>query len=276
MIGEYRFFQDYFDGQIVTKETENFKMFKTILVSVASALGLFLVFARICNVAEFLLLEAGMIWNLFLKLNQKTSLFLGIFVGFVYFFFASNFAIYANALIYVACYIPFQLIAVSSKDYEDGEFIQVRKNITDLNKILFVLFFAALAVVLALFSWNIGGRFVFLDALSASLLVCSAILRNERYSEYYIFRIFALILSIVLWVGVAIEYGTVGATAIIVMYGVYLIYDIVHYISQLKNYKNEYMLVVENYKKVQDEILIDEKLKLYSDRKNSENLNEQK
>ncbi len=30
MIGEYRFFQDYFDGQIVKAESDNFKMFKVV------------------------------------------------------------------------------------------------------------------------------------------------------------------------------------------------------------------------------------------------------
>ena len=71
MIGEYRFFQEFFDGQIVQEETDNYKMLKIILFSVFSAVGLFLVFVGICNVAELLLLELGMIWNIYSGINRK-------------------------------------------------------------------------------------------------------------------------------------------------------------------------------------------------------------
>lgn len=273
MIGEYRFFQDYFDGQIITKESDKFKMLKLGLVSIASAVGLFLVMMGYCNIAEFILLELGMIWNVFSGLSKKISLVLGVVVGLLYFFFACNFAIYANGLIYIGCYIPFQLIAVSAKDYAEGDFVQVKKKITDLNKILFVVFFAVICVLLGLFDMNVGARFVLVDTLSAALLVCSALLRNERYSEYYIFRIFALIMSIVLWVGVATEYGSTGSVAIIIMYLVYLIYDIANFIYSSASYKNEYMLVLESYQKEQDEIVIDEKLKIYDKAKKSEEKN---
>lgn len=271
MIGEYRFFQDYFDGQIVTKESEKFKLFKILLVSIATTVGLFLVLAGFCNIAEFILLELGMLWNIYLGLNKKSALILGFIVGLLYFFFASNFAIYANGFIYVACYIPLQLIAVSSKDYEDGDFIQVKKRITDLNKILFVIFFGILCVTLVLFDANVGGKFIVLDGLSASLLVCSAILRNERYTEYYIFRIFALIMTILLWIGVAIEFGVTGTIAIIIMYFAYLVFDVVNLIYQFKTYKNEYMLVIESYQKAQDDEKVKEKLKIYKKNKQSKN-----
>ncbi len=274
MIGEYRFFQDYFDGQIVKAESDNFKMFKVVLVSLFSAIGLFLVFADYCNIAEFILLELGMIWNIFSKLSKKISLVLGIFVGLLYFFFACNFAIYANALLYIACYIPFQLIAVSAKDYSDGDFVQVKKKITDMNKILFVIFFAIICVVMGLFSWNIGGSFVLLDTLSAALLVCSALLRNERYSEYYIFRVFALIMSIILWIGILMEYGSVGSVAIILMYLSYLIYEIVSFVYYNASYKNEYMLVLEGYQLENDKKIIGEKLEIYKKSKASENKNQ--
>ena len=44
MIGEYRFFQEFFDGQIIQEETDSYKMFKIVLFSLFSALGLFFVF----------------------------------------------------------------------------------------------------------------------------------------------------------------------------------------------------------------------------------------
>lgn len=273
MIDDYRFFQDFFDGQLEYRENEKFKLFKLMLVSIASAVGLFLVLYGICNWAELLLLVFGLIWNVFSGLSRKSSLVLGVLVGVIYFFFAVNFAVYANAMVYVGCYIPFQLIASSAKDFEDGDFVQVRKKITDLNKILFVIFFAVLCVIFALFGANIGGRFIIFDSLSASLLVCSALLRNERYSEYYIFRIFALVSSIILWSAILVEYGATGTVAIIIMYVSYLIFDVVNYFYQTRTYKNEYMLVQESYVKESNGKLVKEKLKLYIESEKSKTKN---
>lgn len=267
MIGEYRFFQDFFDGQIVKEDSSKFKMFKLLLVSILTCLGLFFVFIDFCNVAEFLLLELGMLWNFYMKLNNKASIAVSVVVSLLYFFFAINFAIYANALIYIAGYLPFQLIAIS-KDYQEGDFIQIKKHINQYNKMLFFIFFGILFVVLALFVVSIGGRFAILDALTATLLICSALLRNERYCEYYVVRLFALFMSIVLWVTVVVEYGSVGSLAIILMYLAYFIHDLVSYIVQNKTYVNEYMMQVEKMQRIEENLLIKEKTKLYNKRNN--------
>lgn len=262
MINDYRFFQDFYDGQIVKKESEKYKLFKLLLVSCFSVIGLFFVLVGICNWAEFILLEVGMIWNFYMGLSKKVSLVLCFIVGMIYFFFACNFGLYANGLIYIACYIPFQLIA-TTKDYEEGDFIQIKKNITDWNKILFIIFFMVLCVVLCLFDVANGSRFIIFDGFSASLLICSAILRNERYFEYYVFRIFALVMSIVLWVMVALEYGLTGSLLIIVMYVSYLIFDIVNYFTQNRTYLNEYMVLSNHYKEIENKKVVEEKLKVY-------------
>lgn len=272
MIGEYRFFQEFFDGQIVKEESEKFKMFKLVLFSSFSVLGLFFVFAGICNVAEFLLLECGMLWNIYSGLSRKCSMALGIIVAFLYFFFTCNFAIYANGLIYIACYIPFQMIACF-KDYSEGDFVQIRKKITDSNRILFFMFIIFLFIALLLFDISIGARFEVFDALSATLLVCSALLRTERYNEYYLFRITALLSSIVLWIMVAIEYSYTGALLILLMYVSYLIYDIVNYFVQSKTYLNQYMVVCQSYQKASDEEKIADKLKVYKKSKKQEDKN---
>ena len=274
MINEYRFFQEFFDGQIVKEDSEQYKLFKILLLSLTSVVGIFLVLMGWCSVVPFVLLEVGMLWNFYSGLSRKISFLLCIIVAFTYFYICSKYAFYANALIYIACYIPFQLIAVSAKDYSDGDFVQVKKKITDMNKILFVIFFAIICVVMGLFSWNIGGSFVLLDTLSAALLVCSALLRNERYSEYYIFRVFALIMSIILWIGISMEYGSVGSVAIILMYISYLIYEIVSFVYYNASYKNEYMLVLEGYQLENDKKIIGEKLEIYKKSKASENKNQ--
>ena len=269
MIGEYRFFQEFFDGQIVQEESEKYKLFKIMLVACFSAIGLFLVFVGLCNVAELLLLEIGLLWNIYSGLDKKISVFLGVCVGLLYFFFASNFALYSNGLIYIAVYIPLQLIA-TTKDYSEGNFIQIRKSITEMNKILFFIFFICLFIFFALLDVAVGATFIVFDALSAALLVCSAVLRNERYVQYYTFRFFALIISIILWVSVYLEFGATGTFLIIMMYTAYLIYDVVTYFVQHSTYINEYMIQVEKHEKIQNQILVQEKLALYTKSKQTE------
>lgn len=262
MIGEYRFFQDFYDGQIVKPETEKYKLFKLLLVSCFSALGLFFVLAGFCGWAVFYLMIVGMIWNIYSELNKRLSLICCVFVGVVYFVFATKYQVYSNALIYVGCYIPLQLMALS-KDYCEGSFVQIRKRITDYNKILFTMFFVALAVTLSLFSYAVDGEYSILDGMSASLLVCSALLRNERYYEYYLFRIFALIFTIILWILVGYKFGILESICIIFMYLSYLIYDVVTFFYQHKTYLNQYMVQELEYNKMINAQLVEEKLGIY-------------
>ncbi len=262
MIGDYRFFQDFYDGQIVKPETEKYKLFKLIMVSCFSAIGLFLVFAEICSPLAFILLELGMLWNVYSGLDKRISLVLCVLVGVLYFIFAVKYQVYANALIYIGCYIPLQLMALS-KDYSEGSFVQIRKKITDYNKILFVMFFVSILVVLSLFSFAVDGEYPILDGLSASLLVCSALLRNERYFEYYIFRIFALIFTIFLWAAVSEKFGFEGSLCIIIMYLSYLTFDIVTYFYQHNTYVNQYMIQEEKFNQIVQQQIIEEKLGVY-------------
>ena len=126
-----------------------------------------------------------------------------------------------------------------------------------------IVFFALVTVIFALFSYNLGGRFIVVDAISAGLLVCSAVLRNERYFEYYIFRIFALLISIALWSSVLMEFGNLDAIPIIMMYAAYLIFDVTSFVYQRITYVNQYMVVVNKYKKQQNDKLAEEKIEIY-------------
>ena len=263
MIGEYRFFQDFYDGQIVKPETERYKLFKILLVSCFSAIGLFFVLADFCSPLAFILLELGMFWNIYSNIDKKISLLLCVSVGVIYFIYAVRYQVYSNALIYIGCYIPLQLMALS-KDYSEGSFVQIRKKITDYNKILFVMFFVSILVTLSLFSFSVNGEYPILDGLSASLLVCSALLRNERYFEYYIFRIFALIFTIFLWATVSEKFGFDGSLCIMLMYLSYLTFDIATYFYQHNTYINQYMIQEEKFNQIINQQLIEEKLGVYN------------
>ena len=263
MINNYKFFFEFFDGQLVKPESDRFKLFKLMLTSIISAFGLFFTISGMCNIYGFILLEIGMLWNFYTKLNKFSALVLSVIVAMLYFIFAAEFAVYANGLIYFGCYLTLQLIA-STKNYDEGDFIQIKKKITDFNKVLLVIFFSCVFIFLFLFDTTTGSRFIVLDSLSAALLVCSALLRNERYVEYYVFRFFALATSITLWIIVWVEYNSALVIPILLMYFSYLIFDAVSCITQYKTYKNEYMLQVEKYEEMQRQNKIAEKEQEYA------------
>lgn len=268
MTNEYKFFHEFFDGQIVREESEKFKTFKIMLFSIISAGGLFAVIMHYSNFIPVILLMMGMLWNIYTGLSNKIANIYCVIVAFLYFYVACNFSLFANCLIYVACYIPLQHIA-NTKDYSEGDFVQIKKYITDANRLLLFIFFATLTVVLILFNFAVGSRFVYLDAISASLLVCSAILRNERYSEYYVFRIMALLSSIALWIMVLFEFGMQGSLAIVLMYISYLIFDIANLIYQKKTYTNQFLQKQQEVKRAKDKKLAEEKIKIYEKMKNN-------
>jgi hypothetical protein len=105
--------------------------------------------------------------------------------------------------------------------------------------------------------------FATLDALSAGCLVASALLRNERYSDYYTFRFLALLFSIALWISVAMQYGDPGVYLLVAMYAAYLVYDSANYLVQKSTYVNQYMQAVERYQEIENQKIVEEKIKAY-------------
>lgn len=262
MTNDYKFFHEFFDGQIIKPETEKFKTFKILLFSIVSAIGIFAVIMGYSDFVPLILLMMGMLWNVYAGLSQKISNVFSVIVAFLYFYVACRYSLYSHCLIYIACYIPLQQIA-NTKDYSEGDFVQIRKFITDANKLLLFIVFAALSVALTLFGFAVGARFVLLDAISAALLVCSALLRNERYREYYFFRFAGLIVSLILWIMVALEYGPFNSLLVILMYMSYIVYDTANYIYQRKTYSNQFIEKQKEVKKQQDKKLANEKIKIY-------------
>lgn len=261
-----RFFHDFYDGQIVKEESDRYKLFKIMLVSVVSAFAIFMYLAKLCNLAELVIVEVGMIWNFYTKLNNKMGVVMCVFVSMIYFVISCNFYVYSNALIYIAFYIPFQLFA-STKEYNLGDFVQVRKKMSDWVQVVYVLLALSLSIIFYMFNLAVGSRFATLDALSAGCLVASALLRNERYSDYYTFRFLALLFSIALWVAVATEYVDPGVLLLVAMYLAYLIYDLVNFIVQKSTYENQYMRAVERYQQIENEKVINAKLEAYEQSK---------
>lgn len=150
-----------------------------------------------------------------------------------------------------------------TKTYYGGSFVQIKKEMEEQYQVLYVIFTVTLCTILYMLDVGLGARFSILDATSAGLLVASALLRNERYNDYYYYRAFALILSIMLWVVGAIEYQNFELAVIALLYLSYLIFDVVTNVYQKATYENEYMQICEKYRKLEDEEKVKQKLKAY-------------
>ena len=266
MINQKKFFYDYFDGQIIKEESEKYKLFKVMLVSLVSLFGLFCWLSGFIAPAYFFLLFCGMIWNFYIKIDNKIAIAFCVFVSAIYFVIACNYRLYSNAVIYIGFYIPFQMFA-TTKNYYGGSFVQIKKEMTDLNQIIYIILAILLAVIFYMFNLGVGARFILLDAVSASMLVASALLRNERYSEYYYFRSIALVLSVMLWVVAAMEYLKFELVVVAVMYLTYLIFDVVTNVMQKNSYENEYMQICKKHKEMEENKKIEEKMKAYKNSK---------
>ena len=262
-----KFFHDYFDGQIVKEESQKYKMFKLLLTSLVSVFGLFCWLGGFCAPAFFVLLLLGMIWNFYVKLESKMSMVLCVFVAAIYFVVACNYRLYSNAVIYIGFYIPFQMFALT-KTYYGGSFVQIKKEMADMHQVVYIILSVFLSVIFYMFNLGVGSRFALLDAVSAGLLVSTALLRNERYNDYYYFRCVALVLSIILWSVAAWEYKAFELVVIAVMYVAYLIFDVATNVMQKNTYENEYMHLKKEYLEIENKSKIEEKIKAYKKSKN--------
>lgn len=266
MINRKKFFYDFFDGQIVKADSNKYKMFKLMLTSLVSLFGLFCFLAGFCSPVVFLLLELGMIWNFYVKFNSILSVVFCVLVSSIYFVLASNFRLYANAVVYIGFYIPFQMIA-TTKTYYGGDFVQLKKAMTDKFQIVYVILAVFLSVILYMVDIANGARFAIIDSVSAGCLVASALLRNERYNDYYYYRAFALVLSMILWGLGAYEYWNFELVVVAVLYLTYLVFDVVTNVVHKHTYENEYMRICAEYKRQEDEKIIAKKLKTYNQSK---------
>lgn len=267
MENQKKFFHDYFDGQIIKEESPKYKLFKLMLTSLVALFGLFCWLADFCAPAFFVLLVLGMIWNFYVKLESKLAVVFCVFVSAIYFVIACNYRLYSNAVIYVGFYIPFQMFA-TTKTYYGGSFVQIKKEMADVHQVLYIILSVLLSVIFYMFDLGVGARFAILDALSAGLLVATALLRNERYNDYYYFRCFALVLSMILWVVAALEYRAFELVIIAVMYLAYLIFDVVTNVFEKNNYENEYMQLKKEYLEIENKSKVEEKIKAYKKSKN--------
>ena len=104
-----------------------------------------------------------------------------------------------------------------------------------------------LFIFISLIDYVAGGKFLIIDSISATFLVVSAIVRNERYFDYYIIRIVSLLFTLALWIVAYYEFNSKNILLLIIMYFSYLFYDIYNYYFVIKY---SYLKKEEIYQKV--------------------------
>lgn len=224
-------------GQLPYTITDNFKMIKVLISCIFCALGLFFVISGNDNILGLLVLVLGAIWNLYLPLNNYYGVSMSIMVGIVYALICINVGLVANAFLYIAYYVPMQYIACKKLT----ETSIIKGKILSVKQSAFVLFYYILFFIgVYIFSTSIATSWLcFLDALSATLLAFSSMLRTIRTSEYIRIRLLALGVSILLWALIASSTAFYpGAFCVLVMYIMYFVYDIAEHIFAQRYFKH--------------------------------------
>lgn len=229
------FSKDDYYGQLPNTHKDKLMFFKIMLASVAMFIVLFLTLAKFESYIGIVVLILGIVWNLFLPLNSIYSVLFSVLMGSVYAYICANSGLFANAFLYLAYYVPMQFMAYNSLNQD---FILQKKKLSEKESIFIFGFYIVFCIFLFLFSYSISGIYLSLiDAGTATLLAISALLRNLRTHEFYLFRFISLIASILMWAIVASASNVFGGVySIVVMYSLYLIYDFISMIYDKKYY----------------------------------------
>lgn len=232
-------------GQMPYTITDNFKMLKVLISCIFCALGLSMVLSGRDNILGLIVLVLGAIWNLYLPLNNFYGVAMSIMVGIVYALICINIGLIANAFLYMAYYVPMQYIACKKLTQTSI----IRGKILSIKQSAFVLFYYILFFIgVYIFSTSIATSWLcFLDALSATLLAFSSMLRTIRTSEYIRIRLLAVGVSIIMWALIVSSTAFYpGAVCVLIMYIMYFVYDIAEHVYMTKHHKH---IMVEHFNK---------------------------
>lgn len=230
------FSKDYVDDQKPYTKSDKVLYAKILIAGIFLALSIFITLLGYDRIIGVLILMVGIVWNLFMPLNNFYSLILSVVMGILYAVVCVSIGLVANAFLYLAYYVPLQFIACKNL----GEtFILKKKEFTNSESVFVLGYYILFFIGLYVFSSNLQNTLMcFVDSLTATLLAVSAFARNLRVGIYYHIRFIALGASIVMWA--LIVSGSVifvGSWSILLMYIMYLCHDIFMCIYEYRDYK---------------------------------------
>lgn len=213
----------------IEKYSKDLFMCRFIVTTLFALAGLTLYLLNFINFPALALIILGALWNFFVDINSMLAFFMCLAVCSIYSLFAIMNGVYISAFLYICFYIPMQFSAwmIYSKE-KDISIKKDKKLSAEASYYIIVIMVLVLAIT---FAFALGGEYQILplfDSIVACLLGLSAYLQVFMFREYYNIRFIALFSAIILWILVAIINGvTMGALAIILMYFMYLILDII-------------------------------------------------
>ncbi len=224
------------DEQLPFTYSDKFVMLKVLISAIFCAVGLFFVLSGQDNILGLIVLVLGALWNIFLPLNNFYSLAISIMIGIVYAIVCINIGLVANAFLYLVYYVPMQYYACHRLVCTD---IVHSRVLSTKQSVLFMFYYVLFFIGVYMFSTSYTTSYLcLLDALSATMLAFSALLRNLRTADYFIIRLIALLLSILLWALISSASAFYpGALCVVIMYTMYFVYDCALHIYQKRHLK---------------------------------------
>ena len=256
------FAKDYSDDQLPYSHSDRFLYARVLLSCIFLAASLFLVFIGKDSYIGVILITFGIVWNLFLPLNNFYSLVLSIMMGIVYTIVCSSIGLIANAFLYVAYYIPLQFAACQRKG---DQFIQRNKEFSEREYTFIFFYYVVFFVALYFLSQTVNSSLLcFFDALSATFLAFSALARNCRIKNYHSIRFLAVGISIFLWSLMAsASVMQPGVLSLLLMYIMYFIYEIIVCIYERRHYQTKQMTIDDLKEDEKKTKLVEKKKKDY-------------
>lgn len=231
MVNEYRFFYNFVDKKPKYLASEEFKIFKLLIVSLFSVIGLFFALSNFCSVFFFILFELSIIHLAYFDENSLLGLFLIFFISSLWVYVCVVFSVFANGFTHLSFIVPLSLVSASKSKQN---YIQIKKRITYCNAHLFLIFEVLLFLFIYFSDYSMGARFIIFDSLTACLLVGLQVLKTERYFEFYFFAIFTYSLEFIFWLVIYFEFNNLSALLIMLLQVFNLIFISANYIFSLK------------------------------------------
>ena len=230
------FSKDYVDDQKTYTMSDKLLYAKILIAGIFLALSIFVTLLGYDRIIGVLIIMVGIVWNLFLPLNNFYSLIMSAIMGILYAIVCVSIGLVANAFLYLAYYLPLQYLACKNSGSTS---IIKNKEFTNTESIFVLGYYVLFFIGLYVFSSNLQNTLMcFVDSLSATLLAVSALSRNLRVGAYYKIRFAALGVSILMWALIVSGSVTfVGAWSILIMYIMYACHDVVLFIYEYKDNK---------------------------------------
>ena len=258
------FSKDYSDDQLPYTHSDRFLYARVLISAIFLCLSIFLTLIGKDTLIGPVVLFVGIVWNLFLPLDNQLGLYASIMMSMVYALICVSIGLVANAFLYIAYYIPLQYMAIRNQ----GEsFILKGKKLTDKEGFFVLFYYILFFIGIYIFSSTVASSLLCLiDSASATLLAVSALVRNLRLGSYYKVRFAALAVSIFLWAMLATaEVRYSGATSVLLMYIMYFVYEIVVLIYEKRHYLDKSMVEKQEKKEKETKKLAEKKKKQLKD-----------